>query len=108
METLVDLLPRKAAEYPNNRCLTYRREGRRAEYTCAGALDQSRRVATLLRARGVGQGDRVVIWGPNRPEWAFAYFGALMLGAIVVPFDVRAQEAFLRRVETKTEPKFVV
>src|SRR5439155_23027514 len=62
----------------------------------------------LLRARGVARGDRVVIWGPNRPEWVFAYFGALLLGAIVVPFDVRAQESFLQRVEGRTDPKLIV
>jgi long-chain acyl-CoA synthetase len=31
-----------------------------------------------------------------------------MLGAIVVPFDVRAAEGFLQRVEAKTEPKLVI
>jgi long-chain acyl-CoA synthetase len=108
METIVDLLRQKAAQYPTNRCLTYRHDGQREEYVYAEALDHSLRVASLLRARGVERGDRVVIWGPNRPEWAFAYFGALLLGAIVVPFDVRAQESFLQRVEGKTEPRLIV
>lgn len=34
---------------------------------------------------GIRQGDRVAILGENRPEWAFADFASLLLGAAVVP-----------------------
>jgi long-subunit acyl-CoA synthetase (AMP-forming) len=108
METLVDLLREKAATYADRRCLTYRHGTLRDEYTYAEVLDRSLRAAALLRARGVEAGDRVVIWGANRPEWVFGYFGALLLGGIVVPFDVRAQESFLQRVESKTEPRLIL
>src|SRR4051794_3200359 len=108
METLADLLREKTAAYSESRCLTYRHGGRRDEYTYAQVRERCFQVASLLRARGIGPGDRIVIWGPNRPEWVFAYFGALLLGAIVVPFDTRAQESFLQRVEAKTEPKLIV
>ncbi|HEY3109219.1 MAG TPA: AMP-binding protein [Chloroflexota bacterium] len=108
METIVELLREKAAQYPANRCLTYRHDGQREQYSYVELLEQSLRAASLLRARGIERGDRIVIWGPNRPEWVFAYFGALLLGAIVVPFDTRAQESFLERIEGKTGPKLVV
>jgi long-chain acyl-CoA synthetase len=107
-DTIVAMLRQVATENAPNRCLTYRADGSRTEYTYAEVLDLSLRTASLLRERGVKQGDRVVIWGPNRPEWAFAYFGTLLLGAIVVPFDVRATEQFLERVEAKTEPVIAV
>ncbi len=42
-------------------------------------------VATWLRARGLGSGDRVAILAENRAEWAIADFAALMTGAVVVP-----------------------
>ena len=64
-----------------------------AELDAAGA-----RVAGLLRERGVAPGDRVAIVLPNVPEFASAYFGALRLGAIVVPMNVlnkRREIAFL-------------
>jgi long-chain acyl-CoA synthetase len=52
-------------------------------------LDEgSARVAGLLRARGVGPGDRVGIMLPNVPYFALAYYGALRLGAVVVPMNV--------------------
>ena len=48
----------------------------------------TRRVAGLLRAHGVEAGDRVAIMLPNVPEFASAYYGALRLGAIVLPMNV--------------------
>src|SRR3954469_190439 len=53
-----------------------------------GALDEmSARVAGFLRERGVGPGDRVALMLPNVPQFALAYYGALRLGAIVVPMN---------------------
>jgi long-chain acyl-CoA synthetase len=48
----------------------------------------SARMATLLRERGVEQGDRVGLMLPN--VWAFplAYYGILRTGAVVVPMNV--------------------
>jgi len=52
-------------------------------------LDEgSARVAGLLRARGVGPGDRVGIMLPNVPFFAPVYYGILRLGAVVVPMNV--------------------
>ncbi len=45
------------------------------------------RVAGLLRERGVERGDRVGIMLPNVPEFAFAYYGVLRAGGIVVPMN---------------------
>jgi acyl-CoA synthetase (AMP-forming)/AMP-acid ligase II len=42
-------------------------------------------VATGLEARGVGDGDRVVIALPNGIEFFFAFFGVLLAGAVAVP-----------------------
>jgi long-chain acyl-CoA synthetase len=53
------------------------------------ALDEaSARVAGLLRAAGVGPGDRVGIMLPNVPYFPVAYYGVLRLGAVVVPMNV--------------------
>src|SRR3989442_12134675 len=97
VSTIVELLREAAATYGPSRCLVYRAEAGRAEYSYRDVLDHALRIASLLRARGVQRGDRVVLWGPNRPEWGLAYFGTLLLGAVVVPFDIRATEAFLER-----------
>jgi long-chain acyl-CoA synthetase len=53
------------------------------------ALDEgSARVAGMLRAAGVGPGDRVGIMLPNVPYFPVVYYGVLRLGAVVVPMNV--------------------
>src|SRR5687768_10160413 len=53
-----------------------------------GALDQGvARAAGLLRARGVEPGDRVGMQLPNVPYFPLVYYGALRLGAVVVPMN---------------------
>jgi len=42
-------------------------------------------VANSLRQWGIGKGDRVAILSENRPEWPTAEFGAMLIGAVVVP-----------------------
>jgi long-chain acyl-CoA synthetase len=56
--------------------------------TYAALEEASARVAGLLRAHGVGRGDRVAIMLPNVPEFASAYYGALRIGAVVVAMNV--------------------
>ena len=46
------------------------------------------RAAGLLRELGVGPGDRVGVMLPNVPYFAFAYYGVLRAGAVVVPMNV--------------------
>src|SRR3712207_6745897 len=54
--------------------------------TCALPIS-AQRVAGLLRAKGVGPGDRVGLQLPNVPYFPFAYYGILRLGAVVVPMN---------------------
>ncbi len=50
--------------------------------------DATTRVAGLLRERGLEPGDRVGIMLPNVPQFAFAYYGVLRAGGVVVPMNV--------------------
>ena len=59
--------------------------GRKFSY--ADSLDGARRVAAGLARLGVGPGDRVGLFLPNVPHYVAAYYGAMMLGAIVVNFS---------------------
>ena len=61
-------------------------EGRAISY--AELERRSMVAACALRERGVGAGDRVAIRLSNSPAFVAAYFGALRLGAIVVPLNV--------------------
>ena len=54
--------------------------------------------ATRLASAGVGAGDKVLLWGENRPEWLVAFWGCLLRGVVVVPIDYRASASFLQNV----------
>jgi long-chain acyl-CoA synthetase len=53
------------------------------------ALDEtSARIAALLKAKGIGVGDRVGLMLPNVPYFPAIYYGILRAGAVVVPMNV--------------------
>ena len=56
-------------------------------WTYAEVVDRARRLASALASLGVGAGDRVAFWSPNRAEFVEFLFGVPMLGAIAVPMD---------------------
>lgn len=49
--------------------------------------ERAQRVATLLTQRGVGPGDRVGLVLPNVLEFPVLFYGALSIGAVVVPMN---------------------
>jgi long-chain acyl-CoA synthetase len=51
-----------------------------------------------LCRRGIGPGDRVLLWGPNSAEWVACFWGILLRGAVVVPMDSAASPDFVQRV----------
>ncbi|MFF1359588.1 long-chain fatty acid--CoA ligase [Streptomyces sp. NPDC058297] len=48
----------------------------------------ARRVASLLRSRGIEPGDKVALSCPNLPWFPIVYYGILKAGAVVVPLNV--------------------
>src|SRR5512135_1446711 len=57
-------------------------------------------IARFLRGWGIGKGDRVAILSENRPEWATAEFGTLLIGGVIVPIYstlTAEQAAFMLR-----------
>ena len=107
METLVDVLAQSADRHGARPALSL--HGREPwTWTYADLWENARRAAALLRTEGIGKGDRVVMWGPNRPEWVAAFFGAQILGAAVVPLDVRSKEDLLDRIEGQTRARHLI
>ena len=45
------------------------------------------RFARELEARTIGKGDHVLLWGENSAQWAAAFFGCMLRGAVAVPMD---------------------
>jgi len=68
--------------------------------TYAEALEETSRMANLLKARGVGRGDRVVIYMPMIPEAVFAMLACARIGAVhSVVFGGFSPEAIASRIE---------
>ncbi|WP_440712453.1 AMP-binding protein [Gordonia sp. FQ] len=59
--------------------------GRRRTLTYAELDVEVRRLAANLAARGVGRGDRVVLFLPIVPEAVISYLACAMIGAVSVP-----------------------
>ena len=57
--------------------------------------------ARELEKRGIGKGERVLLWGPNSAEWVSAFFGCALRGVIVVPIDDAGTADFAQRVYRK-------
>jgi long-chain acyl-CoA synthetase len=64
--------------------------------------------ARELEARGIGPGDRVLLWGRNSAEWVAAFFGCILRGAVVVPMDHVATGDFAQRVAQQVDAKLIV
>jgi len=47
--------------------------------------------------RGIGPGDRVLLWGANSAEWVACFWGILLRGAVVVPMDAASSPDFVQR-----------
>ncbi|MEU7039279.1 AMP-binding protein [Streptomyces sp. NPDC046237] len=61
----------------------------RASRSPRAELDTAaRRVANLLRSRGIQPGDKVALSCPNLPWFPIVYYGILKAGAVVVPLNV--------------------
>lgn len=48
---------------------------------------ECRRIARGLRKAGLKEGDRVVLWAENRPEWMAVWIGTVIAGCAIVPVD---------------------
>jgi long-chain acyl-CoA synthetase len=63
------------------------------------------RLARELECRGIGKGDRILLWGENCAEWVVAFLGCVLRGAIVVPMDRIASPDFAARVFKQIEAR---
>jgi malonyl-CoA/methylmalonyl-CoA synthetase len=74
-----------------------------------GDLDaRSERMARLLGARGLGRGDRLGIFLPNRVEFIDLFLACVKTGVIVVPINVLYREREIGHIVADAEPKAIV
>jgi long-chain acyl-CoA synthetase len=107
-ETLGQFLERVTTEFGSRPALLFKPRYRTETWTYTQLWEYTTRVAWWLRERGIGQGDRVILWAPNSPWWVAAFFGLERVGAVCVPLDIRSSPDFVQNVVAQAEPKFAL
>ena len=108
-------MPQTLAEYPqlhlarrSEIAYVHRRGFRTLRWTYGQLAELAFRFARELEARGIGKGDRVLLWGDNCAEWVGAFFGCMLRGAVAVPMDRIAAPDFAQRVMSDVDAKLIV
>jgi long-chain acyl-CoA synthetase len=86
----------------------YRRGYRTHTWSYRQAAELAFRFARELETRGIGKGDRVMLWGENCAEWVAAFFGCMLRGAVAVPMDKISASEFAKRVASDVDAKLVI
>jgi long-chain acyl-CoA synthetase len=105
-DTLIDLF--RDLDTHRGDFLVYDDGYRVRRHSYAQVTRAARGFAARLATAGVGKGDKVVLWGENRPEWIVCYWGAIISGVIVVPIDYRASLEFMQRVAAIVEARLII
>ncbi|HEX2574457.1 MAG TPA: AMP-binding protein [Polyangia bacterium] len=99
-ETIGENLRRTTARHGDRPALIVRSQGVAATYQALWDLTTA--AARGLLAFGVGRGDRVGIWAPNRYEWVVLQYATARIGAILVNINPAYKTAELEYALTQS------
>jgi fatty-acyl-CoA synthase len=101
-DTLGKLLDRAATQFPKNEAIVLGN----TRITFDTYLDKVNCMANALLKLGVEKDEKIAIWMANIPEWVYAHFAAVKLGAPVIPISTRYRvhelEYILKKSDTTT------
>jgi long-chain acyl-CoA synthetase len=107
MNSLAEI-PQLYLKFSNDTAFIHHRGYRTPRWTYRQIAESTFRFARELERRGIGKGDRVLLWGENCPEWVAAFLGCMLRGAVAVPMDRIAAPDFMQRVTGDVQAKLVV
>lgn len=102
--TLSGLIEESAQRFGDRPAFMFKPGFRYLTWTYQQVWEATGQVASLLQQKGLKKGDRVLIWGPNCPQWAIIFYGCVRAGVIPVPIDMRSTSDFLELVASKANP----
>jgi len=105
-ETIFQNLRRTAARFGDREALVAAHQDRRSTYR--ELVDECEVLARGLMARGVGKGDRVGIWSPNRYEWVVVQYASAAIGAILVNINPAYRTSELEYSLNQSEVSFLI
>src|SRR5215813_1911962 len=103
---LRDWIARAAERDPHKPWIVCADDGRTVSY---GELRElTRRIATLLRARGLGANDRLALLANNAIEHLVCYLGVMAYGATICTVHVEMNSNQLDNIFARLKPKLVL
>jgi long-chain acyl-CoA synthetase len=84
---LLDLFDTSTKRFPTRVAMRIERNGRKEQYTFEDVRELTLRAAGFFADKGIKQGDRIILFSNNMPEWGITYFGILKAGATAIPID---------------------
>lgn len=85
---------RAAEQWPDREAIVFPEE----RHTFAAVAERAVAAACSLSALGIRRGDHVGLLLPNCPDFVFAFMGAQLLGAVIVPINTRYRSSELAHV----------
>lgn len=103
-DTLPALLDAAAARFPRDPALA---AADRPPLSYAALAAATRRIAEGLARQGIGPGDRVALWLPNRPEFLTLLVALARLGATAILLNTRWRAEEAARVLDRARPSAI-
>ncbi|MCU1275327.1 MAG: lcfB 4, partial [Bryobacterales bacterium] len=107
MQTLVEVLA-EIRRLGDSEALRFYNGFRTWKLTYSELYRQIASFAAYLDGAGLRKGDRVIIWGENRPEWVSVFWGSVARGVEVVPVDYRSSIDLVRRIQGEVHARLIV
>jgi long-chain acyl-CoA synthetase len=101
VDTLVDLFSKAARDHGPRECVWMEHSQGVDDWSYQELWRRAHDVAYRLHASGVGRGERVLVYAPNSPRLVATYLGLILLGAVIVPIDMRSSPEFMVAVRDK-------
>ncbi len=104
MKQVREILRETAKRFPNKSALIFKGK----EIVFRELEEQVLKLAQIFQNHGISKGDRVGIYLPNCPEYAYSYLAAFYLGAVAVPLDYMLKEEELTSCLNHSEAKILI
>lgn len=102
--TIAQLLERTAATHGDRDALV---DGDR-RCSWRQTREQTRALAKGLIAAGIGHGDHVALWMPNRIEWVQLWFATAYVGAVLVTVNTRYKTEEVRYILAQSDARLLI
>ncbi len=102
--SVYELFQKTCEEMPKKRALVFLGE----TYTFSDLKELSDRFAASLLKNGVKEGDRVVLYLPNCPQWVVSWLAIMRINAVVVPISPVYTPSDLKYMVNDSEAETII